>query len=257
VAIHSTAIIHPDAQLEEDVQIGPYSVLGKNVKVARGTQIGPHVVIDSNTVIGRRCKIFPFSSLGQPPQDIKYQGEDSWVVIGDNNVIREYVTIHRGTRRGGGKTTLGNDNYLMAYVHIAHDCHIGNQVIMANGATLAGHIEIEDNAIIGGLSAIHQYVRIGAYALIGGASGIPQDVVPYVSAVGNRARLFGINVVGLKRHGFSEQTIRRLKLAYRLIFRSGMKLNDALARLAGKVGECSEVDRLVDFIRKSQRGILR
>lgn len=257
MAIHSTAIIHPEAQLEEDVQIGPYCVLGRNVKVGRGTEIGPQVVIDSNTVIGEKCKIYPFASLGQAPQDIKYQGEHSWVIIGNNNIIREYVTIHRGTHRGGGKTTLGNDNFIMAYVHIAHDCHIGNQVIMANGATLAGHIEIEDYAIIGGLSAIHQYVRIGAYALIGGASGIPQDVVPYVSAVGNRARLFGINVVGLKRHGFSEQTIRKLKRAYRFIFRSRLKLDDALARLTEQVGESSEVDHLVDFIRKSQRGILR
>ena len=257
MAIHSTAIIHPEAQLEEDVQIGPYCVLGRNVKVGRGTEIGPQVVIDSNTVIGEKCKIYPFASLGQAPQDIKYQGEHSWVIIGNNNIIREYVTIHRGTHRGGGKTTVGNDNFLMAYVHIAHDCHIGNQVIMANGATLAGHIEIEDYAIIGGLSAIHQYVRIGAYALIGGASGIPQDVVPYVSAVGNRARLFGINVVGLKRHGFSEQTMRKLKRAYRFIFRSGLKLDDALGRLTEQVGESSEVDHLVDFIRKSQRGILR
>ena len=195
--------------------------------------------------------------MGQAPLDIIYQGEHSWVIIVINNIIREYVTIHRGTHRGGGKTTVCDDNFLMCYVHIAHDCHIGNQVIMANGATLAGHIEIEDYAIIGGLSAIHQYVRIGAYALIGGASGIPQDVVPYVSAVGNRARLFGINVVGLKRHGFSEQTIRKLKRAYRFIFRSGLKLDDALARLTEQVGESSEVDHLVGFIRKSQRGILR
>lgn len=255
--IHSSAVIHPNAQLEEEVEIGPFSVVGDNVKIARGSRIGAHVVIPGYTRIGENCQIFSFASVGEIPQDLKYQGEESWLIVGDNNIIREFVTIHRGTALGSGRTVIGNNNFLMDYVHVAHDCHIGNNVILANGATLAGHIEIGDHAIIGGLSAIHQFVRIGAYAFIGGASGIPQDVVPYVSAVGNRARLFGLNLVGLKRHNFSDETIRALKRAYRLLFRSGLRLQEAVARIEEEVGKTPEVAHLLDFIRKSQRGILR
>lgn len=255
--IAETAVVHPDTELGDDVEIGPYSVIGEKVKVGKATRIASHVVIAGHTIIGENCRIFPFSLLGEAPQDLKYKGEESWLIIGNNNIIREYVTLHRGTVSGGGRTTLGDNNFLMAYVHVAHDCHIGNNVILANGATLAGHIEIEDHAIIGGLSAIHQFVRIGAYALIGGASGIPQDVVPYVNAVGNRARLFGLNLIGLKRHNFAAEVIKELKRAYRIIFRSGLMLNEAVEKVVEELGGTAEVDHLVDFIRKSQRGILR
>ena len=255
--IHSSAVIHPDVEIEDGAEVGPFTVIGEKVSIGKGTKVGAHVVIPGYTRIGENCRIFSFASVGEVPQDLKYQGEESWVIIGDNNIIREFVTIHRGTALGEGRTVLGNNNFLMDYVHVAHDCHIGNNVILANGATLAGHIEIGDHAIIGGLSAIHQFVRIGAYAFIGGASGIPQDVVPYVSAVGNRARLFGLNLVGLKRHNFSEETIRNLKRAYRLLFRSGLRLQEATATIEEELGETPEVAHLLDFVRKSQRGILR
>ena len=255
--IHSSAVVHPSAELAEDVEIGPFCLVGEKVRIGRGTCLMAQVVVAQNTIIGEDCRIFPFASLGTPPQDIKYRGEDTWLIIGNNNLIREFVTINRGTLHGGGRTTIGDDNFLMAYVHIAHDCHIGNHVIMANAATLAGHIDIEDHAIIGGLSAIHQFVRIGAYSLVGGASGISQDVVPYVSAVGNRARLYGLNLVGLRRHNFSEDTIHHLKRAYRIIFRSGLLLSEALARAEEELGSVPEVNHMLEFIRKSRRGILR
>lgn len=255
--VHSSAVVHPGAHLEDGVEVGPYVVIEDDVTIGRGTVIGPHVVIARGTQVGQECQIFPFATIGTVPQSLRFQGEESRVVIGDHNIIREYVTIHRGTAFGGGRTTVGHHNFLMAYVHIAHDCHIHNHVIMANAATLAGHIEIEDYAVVGGLVAIHQFVRVGAYSLIGGASGIPQDVPPYVSAVGNRARLFGLNLVGLKRHNFSEETIRKLKRAYRVIFRSGLRLTDALAQVEEELGGTPEVDHMVEFIKKSERGILR
>jgi len=255
--IHPTAIIHPSAQLAEDVEVGPYSIIGECVTVGKGTVIGPHVVIEGITSIGENCKILQFASLGAFTQSFQYKGEDTRVIIGDGNIIREFVTIHRGTIEGRGQTQIGNNNFIMAYSHIAHDCKLGNGVIMANAATLAGHIDIEDYSIIGGLSAIHQYVRIGCYAFLGGATAAPMDIPPYVSATGNRAKLYGLNTVGLKRHGFSPETIRKLKRAYRIVFRSGLNMKEALAQIENEGLDGAEVEHFINFIRTSKRGICR
>ena len=255
--IHPTAIVHPKAELDEGVEIGPYSIIAENVKIGKDTKINSHVTIENFTQIGERCQIYQFVSIGTPPQDLKFKGEKSDLIIGDDNTIREFVTINRASSHGGGVTTLGNNNFLMAYCHIAHDCKIGSNIIMANAATLAGHIEIEDFAIIGGLVAIHQFVRVGAYSIIGGASAVSKNVPPYVMAVGNRARLFGLNITGLKRNNFPEATINNLKKAYKIIFRSGMTLNNALEKVKRELPDSEEVNNLVGFIQKSERGICR
>lgn len=256
--IHPTAIIDPKAEISEGVEIGPYSVIEKNVLIGEGTKIGPHVVIREGTHIGKRCQIFQFASIGEAPQAVAYRGETTSLFIGDQNMIREFVTLHRGTVKGGGKTVLGNENFIMAYSHVAHDCQIGNQVVMANGATLAGHILIEDHAIIGGLSAIHQFCRIGAHAIISGLTGVSQDVPPYMMAAGSRAKLFGLNTVGLKRAQFSEQTLRALKKAYRIIFRSSLTLEKAMKTVEeDDIFLIPEVRHLLDFIQHSKRGISR
>ena len=226
--IHSTAIIDATAELDTGVEVGPYSVIGPRVRIGKNTRIGPHVVIDGFTEIGEECAIFQFASLGAIPQDLKYRGEESRVVIGDRNTIREFVTINRGTGQAGGETRLGSNNLLMAYCHVAHDCRIGSHVVLANAATLAGHIELEDHAIVGGLVAVHQFVRLGSYCFIGGCSGVSQDIPPYMMANGQRAELFGLNVEGLHRHRFPQESISNLKNAYRIIFRSGLALEKAL-----------------------------
>jgi len=255
--IHPTAIVHPKAELDEGVEIGPYSIIAENVKIGKDTNVSSHVTIEKFTQIGERCHIYQFVSIGTPPQDLKFKGEKSDLIIGDDNTIREFVTINRAASHGGGVPTLGNNNFLMAYCHIAHDCKIGSNIIMANAATLAGHIEIEDFAIIGGLVAIHQFVRVGAYSIIGGASAVSKNVPPYVMAVGNRARLFGLNITGLKRNNFPEATINNLKKAYKIIFRSGMTLNNALEKVKLELPDSEEVNSLVGFIQKSERGICR
>ena len=256
--IHEKAVVHPRARIAEGVEIGPFSVVGENVTIGKDTWIGPHVVITGWTTIGKNCKIFQFSSIGEVPQYLKFTGEESHVIIGDNNVIREFVTINRATTQGGGKTVLGNENFLMAYAHVAHDCLIGNQVIMSNAATLAGHIEIEDGAIIGGLSAVHQFVRIGAYSFISGLTGVPQDIPPYILVAGGRCKPYGLNLVGLKRHGFPEKTIKGLKKAYKIIFRSGLTLEEAIKALQeDEISTIPEVLHLVQFIQGSKRGICR
>ena len=255
--IHQTAIIDPGAQLGKGVEIGAYTVIGPQVTIGAHTKVGSHVIIKGPTEIGERCTVFPFASLGDIPQDLKFKGEATKLIIGNNNMIREYVTMNRGTEKGGGKTTIGNSNFFMAYSHIAHDCTINNFVIMANAATLAGHITIEDYAVIGGLVAIHQFVKVGRNAFIGGCSAIPQDVPPYCLAVGNRARLYGLNLTGLKRHNFSPQTIRNLKDAYRMIFRSGLTLKDALEQLEQESTDSPEVNHFVEFIKTSKRGVIR
>jgi UDP-N-acetylglucosamine acyltransferase len=256
--IHPAAIIDPKAEIAEGVEIGPYSVIEKNVSIGEGTKIGPHVVIREGTHIGKRCQILQFASIGEAPQAVAYRGEKTLLLMGDQNIIREFVTLHRGTVKGGGKTVLGNENFIMAYSHVAHDCQIGNQVVMANGATLAGHILIEDHAIIGGLSAIHQFCRIGAHAIVSGLTGLSQDVPPYMMAAGSRAKLFGLNTVGLKRAQFSEQTIRALKKAYRIIFRSSLTLEKAMKAVEeDDIFLIPEVRHLLDFIQHSKRGISR
>jgi len=255
--IHPTAVIQSGAEIGEGVEIGPYAVIGKDVTIGKGTIVSSHAVIEGWTTIGTDCKIHQFVSIGTPPQDITYKGEKTEVIIGNNNIIREYVTVHRATAKAEKKTIIGNNNFLMAYVHIAHDCCIGNNVIMANAATLAGHVKIDDYAIVGGLVAIHQFANVGAYAIIGGASAITHDVPPYVMAVGNRAKLYGLNKVGLRRHGFSREEIDDLKKAYNILFKSGLTLKDALGKLEQELKHSLHVIKLIDFIQGSKRGITR
>jgi UDP-N-acetylglucosamine acyltransferase len=256
--IHPVATVDPKAEIGEGVEIGPYTVVEKGVSIGEGTKIGPHVVIREGTHIGKRCQIFQFSSIGEAPQAFFYKGEKTSLFIGDQNIVREFVTLHRGTIKGGGKTVIGNDNFFMAYAHVAHDCQIGNQVVFSNGATLAGHIVVEDYAIIGGLSAIHQFCRVGTHALISGLTGVPLDIPPYMTAAGSRAKLYGLNAVGLKRHHFSEETMKALKKAYRIIFRSGLTLEKAMKTVnEDEISQTQEVQHLLQFIQRSKRGITR
>lgn len=255
--IHPTAIIDPSAQLDENVAVGPYSIIGPQVKIGSGTRIGAHVVIECWTDIGRDNHIFQFASVGAGPQDLKYKGEETRLVIGDRNRIREFATLHRGTVDGGGITTIGSDNLLMAYSHVAHDCIVHNRVVMANAATLAGHVEVEDNAILGGLVAVHQFCRVGCHTMISGGSMIAQDIPPYTVAQGDRAKTIGLNLIGLKRRGFAEDTVRGLKQAYRLLFRAGLRMEEALSRIEQELAMTPELEHFLAFIKASQRGIAR
>ena len=255
--IHPTAIIDSKADIDSNVDVGPHSIVGANVQIGSGTVIGPHVVIQPYVEIGPDCHIFQYASIGAVPQALKFQGEETYVKIGRGTVIREFVTVNRGTGFGGEITEVGEENFLMAYVHIAHDCKTGRKVILANNATLAGHIVIEDFVTVGGLVAIHQFVRIGNYAYIGGKSAVVKDIPPYVIAAGDRAKLHGLNSVGLKRHGFSQETLSSLKKAYRIIFRIGLTLNEAIERVKAEVGQVPEVNDLIRFIKSSKRGITR
>jgi len=255
--IHQTAIIDSQAELASGVEVGPYSIIGPQVKIGKNTKIGPHVVIDGWTHIGEGCTIFQFASIGALPQDLKYKGEESWVIMGNNNTIREFVTINRGTSWSQGKTIIGNNNFFMAYSHVAHDCKIDNHVILANAATLAGHIVIEDYAIVGGLVGVHQFVRLGCHSIIGGGSGVNKDVPPYMTANGQRAKLYGLNTTGLQRHHFSEEALTNLKKAYRIIFRSSLTIEKASDQLAHEVKNSPEVKHLIRFIESSERGITR
>lgn len=255
--IHPTAIIAADVQLSDGVEIGPYSIIGSDVKIGKNTVIGPHAVIDDFTHIGEGCRIFQFCSIGAPPQDLKFSGEKTRVVIGNFNTIREFVTINRSTAADIGVTIIGDHNLIMAYCHIAHNCKLGNRIIMSNAATLAGHIHVEDNATISGLTGIHQFTRIGAHCMIGGLSAVVKDVPPYTIAVGNHAKLFGLNMIGLQRRNFSEQTIKALKDAYRIVFRSDLLLEAALEKAQKEVEDFPEVRHFIDFIKGSKRGVCR
>ncbi len=255
--IHETAIINSGAEIDSNVDIGAYSIIGDNVFIGSGTVIGPHVVIDPFVTIGRNCRIFQYAAIGAVPQSLKFEGEKTYVKIGNGTIIREFVTIHRGTGFGGGITEVGEENFLMAYTHIAHDCRVGRKVVMANSATLAGHITIGNHATIGGLVAIHQFVKIGEHAFVGGKSAVVKDVPPYVIAAGDRAELHGLNIVGLKRHGFSPTTLSLLKKTYRIIFRIGLTVNEAIERVRAEVEQVPEVVNFIDFIRASQRGVTR
>jgi UDP-N-acetylglucosamine acyltransferase len=256
--IHPTAIIDPKAEIGEGVDIGPYSVIEKGVLIDQETKIGPHVIIREGTHIGKRCQIFQFASIGEAPQFLGYKGEKTSLQVGDQNIIREFVTLHRGTIKGGGKTVIGNENFFMAYSHVAHDCQIGNGIVMANGATLAGHILIEDWAVIGGIVAIHQFCRVGTHAFIGGVSGVTLDIPPYMLASGSHVKLFGLNTIGLRRASFSEETLKALKKAYRIIFRSGLTLEKAMKKVGeDEISHAPEVQHLLHFIQHSKRGIAR
>jgi UDP-N-acetylglucosamine acyltransferase len=254
--VHPTAIVASDAKLSDGVEIGPYCIIGDNVKIGKNTALASHVVIEE-AEIGQNCNIYPFTSIGLPPQDIRYKGEKTKVRIGDDNIIREYITIHRASVSGEGVTKIGNNNFLMAYVHIAHDCHLGNNIIMANATTLAGHVVVEDFAFIGGLVAVHQFARIGAHSMIGGFSAIPQDIPPYTTAAGERAKLYGLNTVGLKRRNFSDLTISDLKKAYKILFRSKYTLKEAIDKVKHDLGQSEEVKNFIEFIEKNKRGICR
>ena len=255
--IHPTAIVSREAKIDSDVTIGAFSIIGSNVRIAKGTVIGPHVVIDPFVSIGPECQIFQYAAIGAVPQSMKFAGEETHVTIGEKTIIREFVTIHRGTQFGGGVTEIGPNCFLMAYTHIAHDCRLGRHVVLANNATLAGHITIGDYATVGGLVAIHQFVRIGNYAFVGGKSAVVKDIPPFVIAAGDRAKLHGLNRVGLNRHGFSAESLALLKKTYRIIFRFGLTLNEALERVAAQVQPAPEVTQFIEFIKSSQRGITR
>ena len=253
-SIHPTAIVHPRAQVGAGTVIGPYVTIGEHVRIGRNCTIGASCVIDGVTEIGNDNESFPMSSIGLVPQDLKFGGEPTRVVIGDRNVIREFVTIHRGTAGGGGVTTIGNHNLLMAYTHIAHDCHVGNDTIFANAATLAGHVLVEDFATIGAFSGVHQFCRVGKYAFIGGYSVVTKDALPFAKTVGNRARIYGINTIGLTRRGFTPDTITKLRRAYRILLHANT--SRAVAQIERDPAlQAPEVAYVVEFIRSSRRGV--
>lgn len=256
-SIHSTAVVTPGAELDSGVQVGPYAVIGPHVRIGKDTCVGPHSVVEGRTTIGCDNRIFQFASVGAVPQDMKYRGEDSALTIGDRNTIREFATLNIGTRGGGMETRIGNDNLFMVYSHVGHDCRIGNHVILANCATLAGHVTLEDYVGVGGLAAIHQFTRIGESAYLGGGAMVANDVPPYCLAQGDRARLFGLNRVGLERRGFGEAQKRALKQAYRTFFFEGLSLKDAVERIRREQADFPEAVHLADFIAASQRGICR
>ncbi len=255
--IHPQAIIDPSAHLGENVYVGPFSVIGAGVEIGDGSWIGPHVVINGPTCIGKQNRIFQFASLGEAPQDLKYAGEPTRLEVGDRNIVREYCSFSRGTVAGGGLTRIGNDNLFMAYVHVAHDCRVGDKTVFANCASLAGHVDVGDYAILGGFTGIHQFCRVGAHCMTGIATITFKDVPPFILASGNTAKPYGLNLRGLKRRDFSDAAIDSLRRAYKIIYRSGLKLDQALERLDSIAREHEEVRYLVDFIRQSERGIIR
>lgn len=253
--IHPTALVDQTVELAEGVTVGPYSIIQGRVKIGPDTHIGPHVVIRDFTTIGSKCEIFQFAVIGEIPQDLKFQGEETHLVIGDGNTIREFATLHRGTADGGGITRVGHGNLFMAYTHVAHDCQVGNGVIMSNNATLGGHITVGDHANLGGLSAVHQFCRIGRLSMIGGCSKVVQDVPPFMIADGNPAETRTINKVGLERNGVSEEAQNALRQAYKILFREGLTIPNALAKIEGELAALPEIEHLVQFIRASERGI--
>ncbi|MDD5328393.1 MAG: acyl-ACP--UDP-N-acetylglucosamine O-acyltransferase [Sulfuricella sp.] len=255
--IHPTAIIHDGAKLAPDVSIGPYSIIGEHVEIGAGTSVGPHVVINGHTRIGRDNRIFQFSSLGEIPQDKKYQGEETRLEIGDRNVIREFCTFNRGTSQDVGVTRVGDDNWIMAYVHLAHDCQIGNHTIFANNAQLAGHVHVGDYAILGGFTVVHQFCHIGGHSITGMGTILFKDIPPYVTAAGHDAAPHGINSEGLKRRGFSGEAITAIKRAYKTLYKSGLTLEEAKQVLIEQARSVPEIQLLIDFLANSSRGIIR
>jgi UDP-N-acetylglucosamine acyltransferase len=256
--VHPTAIIDPGAHVASSVTIGPYSLIGENVELGDGTEVMSHVVIDGRTRIGKNNRIFPFTSIGLAPQDLKYRGEPTTVEIGDDNSIREFVTIHRGTSEGEGITRIGSHNLIMAYVHIAHDCKLGDHVIMANGASLAGHVGIQDHATVGAFTMIHQFCRIGAYSFLGSATLVNQDILPYSKTSAPRpVEVYGANRLGLERRGLTKEDMKELESAFRLLTRSKLNTTQALEAIAAKGFQSAHVEALVEFIRTSERGVAK
>lgn len=255
--IHPTAIVHPGARIASGVEIGAYTLVGEHVEIGDNTHVGPHVVLTGHTRIGRDNRIFQFCSLGEIPQDKKYANEPTRLEIGDRNVIREFCTFNRGTAQDVGVTRLGNDNWIMAYVHLAHDCQVGNHTIFANNASLAGHVQIGDWVILGGFTTVHQFVRVGAHAMTSMASALAQDLPPYVMVSGNKAQPHGINSEGLKRRGFSPHAVMAIKRAYKMLYKSGLPLAEAQNAIAAESAEVPELKPLADFLAVTGRGIVR
>lgn len=255
--LHPSAIVDPRAELDSAVELGPYCVVGAGVKIGKGTKIHAHAVIQGRTTLGEGNVVFPFATIGSIPQDLKYKGEPSELLIGNRNTIREYVSLNPGTAGGGMVTRVGDRNLLMMYCHVAHDCIVGDHNVIANGATLGGHVAIEDFVIVGGLVGIHQFVRIGTSAILGAGSMVSKDVPPYCNATGDRAKLRGLNVEGLKRRGFDKSVIAAINKAYRIAFRSRLKIEDAVKQIRREIVSIPEVERFVSFIASSQRGVCR
>lgn len=255
--VHPTAVVAPGAELDPSVQVGPYAVIGPKVKIGPETTVGAHAVIEGDTAIGRGNRIFQFAAIGAIPQDLKYAGEPTRLVIGDQNQIREFATLHIGTAGGGGITRVGDKNLFMAYSHVAHDCQVGSGCVFANSVALGGHVLVEDFVICGGLAGIHQFVRLGRHAFVAAGASVTMDVAPYCTVQGDRAKLAGLNSVGLTRHGYDGEQLNRVKEAYRVLFRSQLGLREALAKVRAELGGHAEIDRLLAFIEASERGIVR
>jgi UDP-N-acetylglucosamine acyltransferase len=253
--IHPTAIVSEKARLADDIEVGPYTIIGDNVVIGQATKVSAHCVIDGNTTVGKGCEIFTGAVLGSRPQDLKYKGEKSFLEIGDYNIIREYATFNPGTQEAG-KTGIGSHNLFMAYSHIAHDCIVGDNCIIANNGTLAGHVTIEDKAVVGGLVAIHQFVRVGTLSIVGGCSKVVQDIPPYSTCDGHPARVYGLNLLGLRRNNILKDSIEKLNLAFKILFNSGLTVKHALERIEQDIQPCEEVSYLIDFIKNTQRGIV-
>lgn len=255
--IHPTAIIDKTVELGENVKVGAYAIIKGEVRIGDNTKIGEHAYIQGITEIGKNNKIYPFASIGSDPQDLKYNGEPTKLIIGDNNIFREFVTINRGTVGGKGITKIGNNNLFMAYSHVAHDCEVKNYVILANNATLAGHITVENYAIIGGLSAVHQFCKIGEYAMIAGKTGVAKDIPPFMLASGQRAKLYGPNLIGLRRHGFSEERIKIIRKVYNLLFKRKEGFRETCEMLEKKYSDNDDVMKILNFIKNSERGVTK
>ncbi|MBU8899195.1 acyl-[acyl-carrier-protein]--UDP-N-acetylglucosamine O-acyltransferase [Corallococcus sp. H22C18031201] len=255
--VHPSAVVHPDARLHESVVVGPFSVIGPQVTIGAGSRVGPHVVIEGRTTLGERNHIFQFASVGAAPQDLKYAGEDTELILGDDNQIREFVTLNLGTAGGGGVTRIGHRNLFLANSHVAHDCVVGDECLLANGSALAGHVTVGDSVKISGLVAVHQFTRLGRHSFISGGSMVTMDVPPYCTVQGDRATLVGLNTVGLERAGFTEEQLARVKEAYRILFRSKQGLQEALAQLRAELSGHPEVDHLIEFVAQSKRGLTR
>ena len=254
--IHPSAVIHPGAQLGQNVAVGPFCVVEDKTVIGDGCTLGSHAMVRAYTKLGAGNRLFPYACVGGEPQDLKFHGEETWLHVGDGNTFREFCTIHRGTENGGGETRIGSGGLYMAYVHVAHDCILGNGVIMSLGASLAGHVLVGDRAIVGGMSGVHQFARIGEHAFVGARSGVAQDVPPFCLASGERVALFGLNSVGLTRAGFSKETLTALKRAYKTLFRAGLDRQAALAQVEAEFAAVPEVMRLAEFVRTSERGIV-
>jgi UDP-N-acetylglucosamine acyltransferase len=257
VKIHTTAVVDPGSELDASVESGPYCIIKKGVSIGKRTRLLSHIVVEGSTVIGEDCVIHPFATIGLPPQDLKYKDENTKLILGDRNIIREYVSIHRASVGGDGSTVVGSNNFVMAYVHIAHDCKIGNNIIMANSVMLGGHVVIEDHVVIGGIAGIHQFTRIGKYVMVGGLSRITQDVPPFMIVSGVEPKLFGPNSIGLKRHGFTDTEINDLKKAYKILFRQKNTINDAVRKIHDEIEMTDNIRHLIKFIEKNKRGISR